>query len=210
MRVVVVDNHDSFTHNIVHAICAAGAVCRLVANDAVSAASLTAEAATGRIDGVVLSAGPCTPAEAGICLPLIRSWVDAALPVPLLGICLGHQAIAVALGGRVVRASAAVHGRSVAIHHDARGCLAALLSPVAVARYNSLVVDLATLPTELEAAAWDEDGALMALRHRRLPIEGVQFHPESWLCPEASPLFDRWVASLALARPGAVVQVGPP
>jgi anthranilate synthase/aminodeoxychorismate synthase-like glutamine amidotransferase len=157
---------------------------------------------------VVLSAGPCTPAEAGICLTLIRRWVDGAIAVPMLGICLGHQAIAVALGGRVLRANP-VHGRSVTIHHDARGCLAALPSPLSVARYNSLNVDLATLPADIEAAAWDEDGALMALRHRHLPIEGVQFHPESWLCPAAAPLFDRWVASLALARPRPVVQVGP-
>jgi anthranilate synthase component 2 len=214
MNIVVVDNYDSFTHNMVHAISLAcanlaeptGLNLRLVPNDACDPDALLAL----EPDGVLLSAGPCTPQRAGVCLPLLRAIVSRALHLPLLGICLGHQTIAVALGAELRRAKQAVHGKTVTLRHDQKGCLAALPSPVDVVRYNSLSIDEATLPSELEAAAWDEHGDLMALRHRSLPLEGVQFHPESWLTPGAVSMLAAWVRSLSpLARRQPVVQIQP-
>ncbi len=189
--VLVVDNYDSFTHNIIHALALAGATCRRVRNDELSAAELLAAGC----DGIVLSAGPCTPSEAGVCLALVEALLAPFAPrLPLLGICLGHQTIAQALGARVVHARRPMHGKVTRVRHDGRGCLSALPQPAQVVRYNSLSVDEATLPDALEACAWAEDGDLMALRHRQLPLEGVQFHPESWLSP-ATSLIGAWVGS---------------
>ncbi|MBW2456507.1 MAG: aminodeoxychorismate/anthranilate synthase component II [Deltaproteobacteria bacterium] len=195
LLIVVVDNYDSFTHNIVHALALGGASCEVVKNDAIEAAALLAR----RPAGFVISAGPCTPSEAGLSLELVRGLLVAEQPTPLLGICLGHQTIAAALGARVVRAKCAKHGKVARVRHDGRGLLAGLPQPLRVARYNSLVIDEATLPAALEPTAWDEDGDLMALRHRERPLEGVQFHPESILSEHCAPLFGAWLAQCATA-----------
>ena len=192
-RLLVVDNYDSFTHNIAHALQLAGASCEVVDNDAYGAATLLSQGH----DGIVLSAGPCTPTEAGVCLALVERLSTADhTQIPLLGICLGHQTIAQALGARLRPATRPIHGKRVRLRHDGRGSLAALPEHASVVRYNSLVVDEGSLPEALEPCGWDEDGDLMALRHRTLPFEGVQFHPESWLGPDGAALLTAWVANV--------------
>lgn len=190
-RVLLVDNDDSFTHNVAHAIREAGARCEVVGND-LDLETLRA----ARPDGVAIGPGPCTPHEAGHTLAILRAALAEPFP-PVLGICLGHQALAVALGGRVVRARRPVHGRRVRLVHDGGGCLAEVPSPVEVVRYNSLVVDGDTLPPDLAITARSDEGEIMALRHRTRRLEGVQFHPESWLDGGARALFSAWVRSLA-------------
>ena len=170
---LLIDNYDSFTWNLVHYLGELGAEVRVVRNDA-----LDVQAAMGlRPAGIVLSPGPCDPDQAGICLPLTLAAAEAG--VPLLGVCLGHQTIGQAFGGKVVRAGQIVHGKTDLMHHDGRGVFAGLPSPLRATRYHSLVVDRATLPPALEVTAWTADGTIMGLRHRDRPIEGVQFHPES-------------------------------
>ena len=174
--VVLVDNYDSFTRNLADALAQLGADVAVVRNDAVSVARLL----RARPRGIVLSPGPHAPAQAGICLELVRR---APASLPILGVCLGHQAIGEAFGGRVVRAKRPVHGRALAVRHAGVGLLAGCARPFLAARYHSLVVAAASLPAVLEATAWSDDGELMALRHRTRPVEGVQFHPESFLTP---------------------------
>jgi len=170
---LLIDNYDSFTFNLVHYFGELGAEVRVVRNDA-----LDVQAAMGlRPDAIVLSPGPCDPDQAGICLPLTLAAAEAR--VPLLGVCLGHQTIGQAFGGRVVRAPQIVHGKTDLMHHTGAGVFTGLPSPVRATRYHSLVVDRATLPACLEITAETADGLIMGLRHRELPIEGVQFHPES-------------------------------
>lgn len=170
--IVLIDNYDSFTFNLVHFLGDLGAACDVVRNDAASPADILARAP----DAIVLSPGPCTPAEAGICLELIEA---AAGRVPILGVCLGHQAIGQAFGGRVIRARAPMHGKVSPVTHAGSDVFAGLPSPFAATRYHSLIVEQDTLPDTLEATAWTADGTIMGLRHRTLPIFGVQFHPES-------------------------------
>ncbi|MFV0360150.1 anthranilate synthase component II [Tropicimonas sp.] len=170
---LLIDNYDSFTYNLVHYFGELGARVDVRRNDALDveqAMSLGAE-------GIVLSPGPCDPAQAGICLALTRAAAEAG--VPLLGVCLGHQASGEAFGGRVVRCHEIVHGKTGHIHHDGRGVFAGIEGPFAATRYHSLVVERESLPECLEVSAWLEDGTIMGLRHRTLPVEGVQFHPES-------------------------------
>ena len=170
--ILLIDNYDSFTFNLVHFLGDVGARCDVLRNDA-----LTVEQALARQpEAIVLSPGPCTPNEAGICLDLIAA---AAGRIPILGVCLGHQAIGQAFGAEVVRAPAPMHGKTSRIFHDGTDILEGLPSPFTATRYHSLIVDRASLPEALVATAWTEDGIVMALRHRSLPIFGVQFHPES-------------------------------
>ena len=170
--ILLIDNYDSFTFNLVHFFGDVGARCEVVRND-----KLTVEDALARDpEAIVLSPGPCTPNEAGICLDLI---VAAAGKIPLLGVCLGHQAIGQAFGGAVVRAPMPMHGKLSAISHDGTGILDGVPSPFNATRYHSLIVARDTLPAVLVPTAWTDDGIIMAMHHRDVPIHGVQFHPES-------------------------------
>lgn len=170
---LLIDNYDSFTFNLVHYLGELGADVEVYRNDALDAQ----QALALRPSGIVLSPGPCDPDKAGICLALTTAAADAG--IPLFGVCLGHQTIGQAFGGKVHRHSEIVHGKMGEIHHEGAGVFAGLPSPLAGTRYHSLVVDRDTLPDELEITSWLSDGTIMGLRHRDLPVEGVQFHPES-------------------------------
>jgi anthranilate synthase/aminodeoxychorismate synthase-like glutamine amidotransferase len=170
--ILLIDNYDSFTFNLVHFLGDIGARCEVLRNDKVS----VADALARQPMAIVLSPGPCTPNEAGICLDLIAA---AAGKVPVLGVCLGHQAIGQAFGGNVVRAPVPMHGKVSRIFHAGTDILEGLPSPFSATRYHSLIVDRGSLPEVLVPTAWTEDGLLMGMRHRSLPIFGVQFHPES-------------------------------
>lgn len=170
---LLIDNYDSFTYNLVHYLGELGAEVVVRRNDA-----LDVQQAIGlHPEVIVLSPGPCDPAAAGICLPLTLAAAEADLP--LLGVCLGHQTIGQAFGGNVVRCHEIVHGKMGQVHHNGKGIFRGLPSPFLATRYHSLVVDRDSLPPELEVTAWLEDGTIMGLRHREKLIEGVQFHPES-------------------------------
>ena len=171
--ILLIDNYDSFTFNLYHFLGDLGVEVEVRRNDALT----SQEALALRPEAIVLSPGPCTPKEAGICLPLIGA--AAAARVPLLGVCLGHQAIGQAFGGTVIRAPSPVHGKVWEVHHRGTDLFAGLPSPFQATRYHSLVVRREDLPAELEVTAWTEDGLIMGLAHRSLPIRGVQFHPES-------------------------------
>ncbi|WP_112312289.1 aminodeoxychorismate/anthranilate synthase component II [Pseudogemmobacter bohemicus] len=170
---LLIDNYDSFTWNLVHYFGALGADVVVKRNDALE----VQEALAMRPEAIVLSPGPCDPAQAGICLPLTRAAFEA--DVPLLGVCLGHQTIGEAFGGKVVRCHEIVHGKMGTMHHAGQGMFRGLPSPFEATRYHSLIVERETLPESLEVTAWLEDGTIMGLRHREKLIEGVQFHPES-------------------------------
>ena len=171
--ILLIDNYDSFTFNLFHFLGDLGAEVEVRRNDA-----LTVEQALAlKPEAIVLSPGPCTPNEAGICLPLIAAAADAK--VPLLGVCLGHQAIGQAFGGHVVRAAEPVHGKVWDMHHNNTDVFAGLPSPFRATRYHSLIVDRATLPNCLAVTAWTEAGEIMGVAHHDLPVWGVQFHPES-------------------------------
>lgn len=170
---LLIDNYDSFTYNLVHYVGELGAEVVVRRNDAIDVAAALAMNPAG----ILLSPGPCDPDQAGICLDLTLAAADAG--IPLLGVCLGHQTIGQAFGGRVVRHSEIVHGKMGQMHHEGKGVFAGLPSPFEATRYHSLVVERGSLPDCLEVTAQLEDGTIMGLRHRELPIEGVQFHPES-------------------------------
>ena len=170
--ILVVDNYDSFTYNLVHYLAELGAETKVVRNDDLTAA----EAWALKPEAVLLSPGPCAPDQAGICLALIDS---APLDMPILGVCLGHQAIGQAMGGEVIRAKTVMHGKTSPITHEGKGLFKGLPSPFTATRYHSLAVRRETLPDSLEVTAWTEDGEIMGFQHRTRPIQGVQFHPES-------------------------------
>lgn len=169
---LLIDNYDSFTYNLYHFIGELGASLTVKRNDALSVDEAMAMAP----QGIILSPGPCDPDRAGICLDLVRR---AAGQVPLLGVCLGHQSIGQAFGGRVVRAGKPMHGKLSQIRHAGRGIFDGLPNLFSATRYHSLVIERESLPTELEITAETEDGTIMGLAHRELPVQGVQFHPES-------------------------------
>ena len=170
---LLIDNYDSFTYNLVHYLGELGCVPHVVRNDALN----VQEAMALKPEGIVLSPGPCDPAQAGICLGLTAAAAETG--TPLLGVCLGHQTIGEAFGGKVVRCHEIVHGKMGTIHHAGLGVFEGLPSPLQGTRYHSLVVERESLPDCLDVTAWLEDGTIMGLRHKSLPIEGVQFHPES-------------------------------
>ena len=194
-RVLVVDNYDSFTFNLVQSLLGLGADVHAHRNDAIDLDTIE------RIepDAILISPGPGRPEGAGITLDVIRRFAGR---VPILGVCLGHQAIGLAFGARVVRALRQMHGRTSAVEHGGQGVLAGIASPVVAARYHSLVIDPETLPPELVPTAWTDRGELMALRHRTLDVEGVQFHPESFLTDHGEQMLATF---LARARPSRSV-----
>jgi anthranilate synthase/aminodeoxychorismate synthase-like glutamine amidotransferase len=185
-KVLVVDNYDSFTWNIVQYLQVLGAEVPVFRNDRIDIAGIEAEAP----DRLLISPGPCDPDRAGISMETIRRFAG---DIPILGVCLGHQSIGQVFGARVVRAKELMHGKTSPIHHDSRGVFRDLPSPFTATRYHSLVVE--DLPDCLEATAWTQDGTLMGLRHRELPIEGVQFHPESILTEHGMDLLRNWLVT---------------
>jgi anthranilate synthase component 2 len=187
MRVLMIDNYDSFTYNLVQYLGELGAEVDVFRNDAASCDELLARAP----DGVVISPGPGEPGDAGVSVALVHAC--ASRGIPLLGVCLGHQAIGLAFGGRIVRARSIMHGKVSPISHDERGIFVGIPSPFEATRYHSLVIDEASCPETLEISARTPDGEIMAVRHREMPIEGVQFHPESILTREGKPLLRRFL-----------------
>jgi anthranilate synthase component II len=171
---LMLDNYDSFTWNLVQYLGELGAAVKVVRNDAIS----LDEIASLRPDHIVISPGPCTPSEAGVSVPLIRRFAGR---IPILGVCLGHQAIGQAFGGRIIRAQRVMHGKMSSIVHDERGVFAGVPSPFNATRYHSLAIERASLPDVLDVTATADDGEIMAIRHREMPLEGVQFHPEAIL-----------------------------
>lgn len=189
-HVVLIDNYDSFTFNLVQALRTLGARCDVVAHDATTVDALR----TARLSGIVLGPGPCTPEQAGITLDVIR---ELAPHTPLLGVCLGLQAIGQAYGGRVVRAARPLHGKTSPALHDGTGLYEGLPSPFDVGRYNSLVVDPDSVPACLRVTARSPEGEVLGLAHRSFSVEGVQFHPESILTPRGPALLANWLRGLA-------------
>jgi anthranilate synthase/aminodeoxychorismate synthase-like glutamine amidotransferase len=188
--VLVIDNYDSFTFNLVQYLGELGARTRVVRNDAITVDAILADPPRG----ILVSPGPCTPNEAGISLETMRR---VSGRVPIFGVCLGHQSMAQAFGGKVVRAARLMHGKTSPILHDGRGVFEGIPSPFEATRYHSLIVERETLPACLEVSAWTAEGEIMGLRHKTLDVEGVQFHPESVLTTEGKHLVANWVQRLA-------------
>ncbi|GAA5530288.1 aminodeoxychorismate/anthranilate synthase component II [Herpetosiphon gulosus] len=197
MAVLLLDNYDSFTYNLYQYFCELGAEVVVKRNDEIEVDDIRHMEA---IDRIVISPGPCTPAEAGISVPLIR---ELCMEYPILGVCLGHQSIGAAFGGRVIRAPQLRHGKTSPITHLNVGIFAGVPSPFTATRYHSLIVEEASLPSDLEATAWSDDGLIMGLRHRTLPIEGVQFHPESIMTEHGKVLLANF---LSIAKPELAVE----
>jgi anthranilate synthase component 2 len=196
MMLLLLDNYDSFTYNLYHYLGELGAEVVVARNDALSVDAVLAM----RADGIVISPDPCDPDRAGISLDLVRA---AAGLCPVLGVCLGHQAIGAAFGGDVVRGPRIMHGKTSPIHHDSSGVFAGLPDPFAATRYHSLVIEPATLPPVLLRSAWTDEGEIMGVRHRDLFVEGVQFHPESILTVEGKKLLANFLARLQPASSGS-------
>ena len=178
MRLLMVDNYDSFTYNIVQYFGELGAEVEVFRNDEITVAEIDARLKAGQLDRLVISPGPCSPAEAGISVAAIQHFAGK---LPILGVCLGHQAIGAAFGGTIVRAQELMHGKTSVITTTQKGVFAGLPEKFTVNRYHSLAIERATCPDVLEVTAWTDDGEIMGVRHKTLPIEGVQFHPESIL-----------------------------
>lgn len=192
--ILLIDNYDSFVHNLARYFVRLGHPTRVVRNDAVG----VDEVQRWNPDAIVISPGPCTPTEAGVSQDLVRQLHDR---LPILGVCLGHQVIAAAWGGRIIRADQPMHGRTSAVFHDGRGVFARLPQPLTACRYHSLVVEESSLPRCLEVAARTADGTVMAIRHRKYPTLGVQFHPESILTEGGYLLLADFLRQAALSVP---------
>ena len=188
--ILVIDNYDSFTYNLVQYLGELGAEVVVTRNDTCSVATIREREPSA----ILISPGPGRPEDAGISLQLIE---EMGAQTPILGVCLGHQSIAQRFGASVVGAERLMHGRTSSIHHVERGIFRDLPSPLTATRYHSLIVDKATIPPELELTAWTEDGEVMGLRHVELPIEGVQFHPESFLPEYGHQMIENWLATAA-------------
>ena len=185
---LVIDNYDSFTFNLVQFLGELGASMTVRRNDEIGVDGVRAMAP----ERIVLSPGPCTPSEAGICVDLVRSMAGE---VPILGVCLGHQSIGEAFGGNVVRAPYLMHGKTSRVLHDGRTVFEGLEQEFVATRYHSLIVERESLPDDLQVSAWTDDGIIMGIRHRRLPVEGVQFHPESILTEAGKALLGNFLKS---------------
>ncbi len=189
MKVLLIDNYDSFVYNLYQLVGELGAAPVVHRNDAIDLEGVMREAP----DAIILSPGPGHPAnprDFGVCAPILR---EVSPGVPTLGVCLGHQGIAQVFGGRVVRAPELLHGKTSTIHHDSKGIFQGIANPLVGGRYHSLMVERSSLPPELEVSATTEVGLVMALRHRRLPIDGLQFHPESILTPEGRGIMENFL-----------------
>lgn len=198
--ILLIDNYDSFVFNLARYFERLGRPTCVMRNDAIDAAAVQSL----RPEAIVLSPGPCAPAQAGCSLEIVKQ-LHAELPI--LGVCLGHQTIAEALGGRVVRAAEPVHGRTSSVFHDGQGLFAGLPSPLTACRYHSLVVEEASLPADLEATARTADGVVMGLRHKRLPLVGLQFHPESILTDFGFELLANFLRLAGLPVPPATPSI---
>jgi len=190
MRILMIDNYDSFTYNLVQYLGELGAELEVRRNDAIDIAGVRAMAP----QAIVISPGPCTPKEAGVSVPLLR---EIAGELPILGVCLGHQCIGEAFGGKVVRAGRLMHGKTSPIVHDGRNIFAGLPNPFDAMRYHSLLVDADSVPSPLEVSARTAEGEVMGLRHRTLPVEGIQFHPESIGTPDGKRLLANFLKQVA-------------
>jgi anthranilate synthase/aminodeoxychorismate synthase-like glutamine amidotransferase len=200
--ILIIDNYDSFTYNLVQALEAARADVRVVRNDEITAddlVALAADDADAPLRGIVISPGPGGPQDSGLSMAAVDLACDRALP--LLGVCLGMQAIAASFGASVVRAPTLVHGEASSVRHDAKGYLASMPLPFPAARYHSLCVDAGTLPAEMIVSALADDGVVMGIRHTTLPIEGVQFHPESVLTPDGPRILARFLRQCEEGEP---------
>ncbi|MFO1059613.1 MAG: aminodeoxychorismate/anthranilate synthase component II [Dongiaceae bacterium] len=192
--ILLIDNYDSFTYNLFHLVGSLGARLAVRRNDAIT----VEQALAMDPEGIILSPGPCDPDRAGICLPLVRA---AAGRVPLLGVCLGHQSIGQAFGGRIVRAPKPMHGKLSRISHGGEGLFRGLPSPFTATRYHSLIVERSSMPAELAITAESEDGLIMGLAHRQHPIFGVQFHPESIASEQGAALIGNFLSVAESFRP---------
>ena len=201
--ILVIDNYDSFTYNLVHYLQELGAAVEVVRNDALTAV----QAIDLRPEAILLSPGPCSPNEAGICLDVIAAAAEARLP--LLGVCLGHQALGQAFGGKVIRAEKVMHGKTSPMLHDGDGVFAGLPSPFEATRYHSLIVEDVGLPETLVVNARTADGTIMGLRHRDLPLHGVQFHPESIASEHGHALLANFLGLAGVALTPLKVAVAP-
>jgi anthranilate synthase/aminodeoxychorismate synthase-like glutamine amidotransferase len=190
MRILMIDNYDSFTYNLVQYLGELGAELEVRRNDAIDVAGVRAMAP----QAIVISPGPCTPKEAGVSVPLLRAMAGE---LPILGVCLGHQCIGEAFGGKVVRAGRLMHGKTSPIVHDGRNIFAGLPNPFDAMRYHSLLVDADSVPSSLEVSARTAEGEVMGRRHRTLPVEGIQFHPESIGTPEGKRLLANFLKQVA-------------
>jgi anthranilate synthase component 2 len=178
MKLLMIDNYDSFTYNLVQYFGELGAQVEVIRNDEITLDDIQAKLDAGALDRLVISPGPCSPMEAGISVPAIRHFAGK---LPILGVCLGHQSIGAALGGKIIRAQQLMHGKTSVITTTQTGVFANLPKQFTVNRYHSLAIERSSCPPELEVTAWTEDGEIMGVRHKTLAIEGVQFHPESIL-----------------------------
>lgn len=188
---LMIDNYDSFTYNLVQYFGELGAEVKVFRNDEIDLAGIAAQQPAR----LVISPGPCTPAQAGISVAAIREFAGK---LPILGVCLGHQSIAAAFGGRIVHARQPMHGKTSPVHHQGRGVFRGLPNPLICTRYHSLAIERETLPECLEITAWTEDGEIMGVRHRQLAVEGVQFHPESILTEQGHALLKNFLDEPAL------------
>jgi anthranilate synthase/aminodeoxychorismate synthase-like glutamine amidotransferase len=195
-RLLLVDNYDSFTFNLVQLLGELDARIEVFRNDQIDVDGIRRH----RPDGLVLSPGPCTPDEAGVSLAAVAA---LAGELPVLGVCLGHQTVGQAFGGKVIRNSRIVHGKSSPVHHHGQGIYAGLALPFEAGRYHSLVVERESLPACLVVTSWTAEGEIMGVRHRTLDVEGVQFHPESILTPQGRLLLANWLKGIRAKRPAA-------
>ena len=186
---LMIDNYDSFTYNLVHLVAQFDADLQVVRNDKITLGEIEVLAPRG----IVISPGPGRPADAGLTMPVIETF---GAQTPIFGVCLGHQAIGQVYGGTVTYADSLMHGKTSTIVHHGLGVFAGVQNEIEATRYHSLVVDAETLPDVLEPTAWTRDGVLMGVRHRTLPVEGVQFHPESVMTPDGARMIEQWVSRL--------------
>jgi anthranilate synthase/aminodeoxychorismate synthase-like glutamine amidotransferase len=198
--ILLIDNYDSFTFNLYQYLAELGADVVVHRNDKISLSEI--ESMLPRLSQIVISPGPCTPREAGISVDVITAFAGQ---VPMLGVCLGHQAIGAAFGGNVIRADEVMHGKTSLIHHNDTGVFAGLPNPFIATRYHSLIVERSTLPADLEVTAETSDGVIMGLRHRQFEIEGVQFHPESILTTSGKDLLANFIGA---RRPAEIATIG--